>query len=212
MHYSLLHLFFVFMYVGAFTIGGGMVAITLMQQVLVGTILTGEEFFNMVAISESTPGPIGINIATYVGFSQYGVLGAIVTTAGEVLPSIVCIIIISHFFMKFHDKPVVLSAFSTLRPATTGMIMVAALGVFTVSLMNTDGQSVFQAVRGAVTGGDVATVGWLLRLRLAMTGVARLFVWRGMIYYVIATVVLFRTKLHPVAVIAAGAVWGAVVL
>lgn len=201
MHYSLLHLFFVFVYVGAFTIGGGMMAITLMQQVLVGTILTGEEFFNMVAISESTPGPIGINIATYVGFSQYGVLGAIVTTAGEVLPSIICIIIISHFFMKFHDKPVVLSAFSTLRPATTGMIMVAALGVFTVSLMNTGGQSVLQAVRSAVTECDTV-----------LQALARLFVWRGMIYYVIATVVLFRTKLHPVAVIAAGAVWGAVFL
>lgn len=201
MHYSLLHLFFVFVYVGTFTIGGGMMAITLMQQVLVGTILTSEEFFNMVAISESTPGPIGINIATYVGFSQYGVLGSLVTTAGEVLPSIICIIIISRFFMRFHDKPVVLSAFSTLRPATTGMILVAALGVFTVSLMNTGGMSAAEAIKKAVANPNALPA-----------FLAGLFVWRGMIFYALAVFLLFRTKIHPVSVIAAGAVFGALFL
>lgn len=209
MHYSLLHLFFIFVYVGAFTIGGGMMAITLMQQVLVGTILTSEEFFNMVAISESTPGPIGINIATYVGFSQYGVLGALVTTAGEVLPSIICIIIISHFFMKFHDKPIVLSAFSTLRPATTGMILVAALGVFTVSLMDIGGMNAAQVCRAVI---DNATHDGEATLLSILSSLAGLFVWRGMIFYAIAALLLFRTKLHPIAVIAAGAVFGALFL
>src|SRR5574344_648223 len=125
MTYTLFQLFWIFFYVGTFTIGGGLVAITLMKQTLVDKgVITAEAFYNMVAVSESTPGPIGINMATYVGYSQYGVAGGIITTIGEVAPSIICILVIAHFFMKFQDKPVVQSAFSTLRPATTGIILV----------------------------------------------------------------------------------------
>lgn len=196
MTYSLFHLFLVFLYVGTFTIGGGMMAITLMQQALVGTVLSSEEFFNMVAISEATPGPIGINIATYVGFSQYGLAGALVTTAGEVLPSIVCITLIAHFFMKFHDRPCVKAAFSLLRPATTGIILVAALEVFAVALIDTGGASrsaAFAAVH-------------------SLSSLAALIVWKGVAFYILATILLFRTKIHPVAFIALGAVFGALFL
>ena len=87
--YSLFQLFGIFFYIGAFTIGGGLVAVTLMQQTLVDKgVISAEQFYNMVAISESTPGPIGINMATYIGYSQYGVFGGIVTTFGQVLPSV----------------------------------------------------------------------------------------------------------------------------
>ena len=78
---SLLELFFIFFYVGLFTIGGGLVAITLMEETIVARgLISPEQFYNMVAISESTPGPVGVNIATYIGYELYGVFGAIVTS------------------------------------------------------------------------------------------------------------------------------------
>lgn len=183
---------------GTFTIGGGLVAITLMQQALVDTgVVTAEQFFNMVAISEATPGPIGINMATYVGFSQYGVVGALVTTAGEVLPSIVCIIIVARLFMKVHDSPWVKSAFSTLRPATTGVILVAALRVFTVALVNAD-------VLGSITSAQFLQLGTLV------STIRSLFMWRGVVFYAVAVAALFRTKLHPIILVACGALFGIV--
>ncbi|MBQ9630095.1 MAG: chromate transporter [Treponema sp.] len=186
--YTLLQLFFIFFYVGLFTIGGGLVAITLMQQMLVEKgVITATQFYNMVAISESTPGPIGINMATYIGYSQYGVLGGIVTTMGQVLPSIICIVIIAHFFMKMHDKPIVKSAFSILRPATTGIIMVAAFQVFCVALIRSPES--FSELLKLVT--------W-----------KNLFVWQSLAFYVLALLILLKTKLHPVFVIALGALFG----
>ena len=80
----------------------------------------------MVAISESTPGPIGINMATYVGYELYGVWGGIVTTLGTVLPSLLVIIAIAMFFGSFQEKRGVKAALYGLRAGTTGMIAVAA--------------------------------------------------------------------------------------
>ena len=89
---TLLELFGTFFYIGLFTIGGGVVAITLMQQTIVSKgIISLDQFYNMVAISESTPGPLGTNMATYIGYKLYGVPGALVTTIGEALPSIIII-------------------------------------------------------------------------------------------------------------------------
>ena len=134
---SLLELFFIFFYIGLFTIGGGLVAITLMKQLIVDRgLISSELFVNMIAISESTPGPIGVNMATYIGNQFYGVLGGCVTTLGEILPSIICILIIARLFTKFQEKPLVKAAFLTLRPATSGLILVAALQVFEVALLN----------------------------------------------------------------------------
>ena len=71
MEVSLIELFFIFFYVGLFTIGGGLVAITLMEETIVSRgLISPEQFYNMVAISESTPGPIGVNMATYIGYKN----------------------------------------------------------------------------------------------------------------------------------------------
>ena len=185
---SLFQLFWIFFYIGAFTIGGGLVAVTLMQQTLVDKgVISAEQFYNMVAISESTPGPIGVNMATYIGYSQYGVFGGIVTTLGQVLPSVICILIIAHFFMKFHDTPLVKAAFSTLRPTTTGIILVAAIQVFIVALMNTP-----------FSFASLSTLeGW-----------KNLFVWPSVAFYIAALIVLMKTKIHPVFVMLLGAVFG----
>jgi chromate transporter len=181
---GLVKLFATFFYVGLFTIGGGLVAITIMYEPIVGAgYITSEEFYNMVAISESTPGPIGINMATYVGFKLFGVLGGIVTTVGTVLPSLIVILIIAKFFGAFHEKPLVKAVFSGLKPATSGMIAVAALKVLAITVVT---PSAF-AARGAL---------------FDCINFAQLF------FFCAACGVLFGTKLHPLFIVLAGAVFG----
>lgn len=133
---SLFSLFWVFFYIGLFTIGGGQVAITLMQEVLVDKgIISPEKFFNMVAISESTPGPIGINMATYIGCELYGVMGGILVTLATVLPSFIIILVIAKFFDKYQEKPLVKSVFTCIRPVSAGLIAVAAYEVLKISVI-----------------------------------------------------------------------------
>lgn len=186
---GLLCLVAVFFYVGLITVGGGLVALTVMQQVLVDEfrLVSPEMFYNMVAISESTPGPIGINMATYVGTELYGVGGGIATTLGQVAPSIICILIIAKFFGAFAERAGVKAAFSTLRPAVTGVIAVAAVNVLRIALVRLDGFVL----------SDVST--WQnASLSLPNT-----------LFYAAALAVLSRTKLHPIFVVAAGGVYGA---
>ena len=133
---TLLELLWTFFYIGLFTIGGGQVAITLMYEPLVGGgLISGEQFYNMVAVSESTPGPIGINMATYVGCELYGVMGGILVTFATVLPSLVIIIVIAKFFDKYQEKPLVKSVFTCIRPVSAGLIAVAAYEVLKISLI-----------------------------------------------------------------------------
>ena len=188
---GLLCLVGLFFYIGAITIGGGLVAITVMHQLLVDrfALISNDLFYNMVAISESTPGPMGINMATYIGTELYGAGGGIVTTAGQVLPSIICIVIIARFFGKFADKAGVKAAFSTLRPAVTGVVAVAAAQVFILAL---------------------------LRLPPSVSDFAHLDAWKNLvivpnfIFYLVACVLLFKTKIHPLFFVAAGAIFGVI--
>lgn len=133
---TLLELLWTFFYIGLFTIGGGQVAITLMYDPLVGGgIISGEQFYNMVAVSESTPGPIGINMATYIGCELYGILGGILVTLATVFPSLVIILVIAKFFDKYQEKPLVKSVFTCIRPVSAGLIAVAAYEVLKISLI-----------------------------------------------------------------------------
>lgn len=133
---TLLELLWTFFYIGLFTIGGGQVAITLMYEPLVGGgILSGEQFYNMVAVSESTPGPIGINMATYVGCELYGVIGGILVTLATVLPSLIIILVIAKFFDKYQEKPIVKSVFTCIRPVSAGLIAVAAYEVLKIAII-----------------------------------------------------------------------------
>lgn len=133
---TLLELLWTFFYIGLFTIGGGQVAITLMYEPLVGGgIISGEQFYNMVAVSESTPGPIGINMATYIGCELYGVMGGILVTLATVFPSLVIILIIAKFFDKYQEKPLVKSVFTCIRPVSAGLIAIAAYEVLKISLI-----------------------------------------------------------------------------
>jgi len=184
---SLLELFLIFFYIGTFTIGGGLVAISMMKQLIVDRgLMDAETFVNMVAVSESTPGPIGINMATYIGNQFYGIPGGIVTTAGQVLPSLICILIIARLFAKFHEKPVVNSAFLTLRPATAGLVLIATLQILEVALFNVS----------------------LTITALSSTPVTEIFRWKSMIVYGISLVLLFKFKVHPLWLVFTGAVFG----
>ncbi len=120
----LLKLYFIFFKIGLFSVGGGLATLPFLQQEIVLKYgwITSEELMNMIAISESTPGPIGINTATYVGYSTAGVFGGLMATLGMVTPSIIIIVIIAHYFAKFSEEPLVKSAFYGIRPAVAGLI------------------------------------------------------------------------------------------
>ena len=125
-----------FFLTGLFAIGGGLAAIPIMEQFFVDTgVISSEMFYNMVAISESTPGPIGVNMATYIGFEKFGVLGGILTTLSLVLPSFVIILIIAKTFFAIADKPLVKNALYGIRAAVCGLIACAAWSVLCVTVI-----------------------------------------------------------------------------
>ena len=127
---SFLHLFFTFLKIGLFTIGGGYAMIPLIQSEVLGKgWLTQQQLVDFIAVSESTPGPFAINIATFVGMKTYGVLGALATTTGVILPSFVIILLIAKFFLTFRQNRYVQAALSGLRPAVIGLIIAAAYSV-----------------------------------------------------------------------------------
>lgn len=135
MQYAIL--FYEFFKVGLFSIGGGLATLPFLYALAdkypwFTTKMVGD----MIAISESTPGPIGINMATYAGFQNSGVLGAFIATVALVFPSVVIIIIISKFLTKFRESEYVNKLFSTIRPTVTGMIGAAGFGVIVQSLFN----------------------------------------------------------------------------
>ena len=189
---SLLQLAFTFFYIGLFTIGGGQVAITLMQQAIVSAgLISQEQFYNMIAISESTPGPIGINMATYIGYELYGVPGALIVTGAQVLPSIIIILIIARFLKSFKDNQYVKGSLEFLRPVTTGLILVPVIQVIMFTLINPP------ETLSALTTPE----GWKTLFNLIpITG------------YAVFTLLLFKVKAHPILVIILGAVFGMIFL
>ena len=134
----LLRLFWEFFKIGLFAVGGGMATIPFLYDLSDRTgWFTHTQLADMIAISESTPGPIGVNMATYVGYEMSGIPGSIFTTLGFVAPSIIIIIIVSLFLQKFRENRYVESAFYGLRPASTAMVAAAGLSVVAITLLNT---------------------------------------------------------------------------
>lgn len=132
---KLLDLFFSFFKIGLFAVGGGPATIPyLMDLTEAKDWYTMKELTNMIAISESTPGPLGINMATYAGFTTAGVAGGIIATLGLVTPSVIVIIIIARFLNNFSENRYVKAAFSGIRPAVTALIAMAVYNLCKVSL------------------------------------------------------------------------------
>ena len=178
-------LFFEFFKAGLFAIGGGMATLPFLYNISDKTgWFTYGQLADMVAISESTPGPMGVNMATYVGFTTAGP-----ATLGLITPSIIVILIIAGFLKAFKTNKYVQNAFYGLRPASTGLIAAAGLSVLSLVLLHKDAF----AASGKIT--DLISI--------------RSIVLLAVLYYF--TAVCKKTKgLHPVAFIAASAVIGVV--
>ena len=132
-----LQLFFEFFKTGLFAIGGGLATLPFLQEMSARTgWFTLTELQDMIAVSESTPGPIGVNMATYCGFTTAGIPGAVIATLGLVMPSFIVILIVAGFLKRFKDSPVVAAAFSGLRPASTALIAAVLLSLFASNFLN----------------------------------------------------------------------------
>ena len=125
---ELLQLFWLFFKIGLFTFGGGYAMIPLMQSEIVGGgMIDAELFVDFIAISESTPGPFAVNMATFIGMNQAGFLGAMFTTFGVILPSFLIILLIASLGSRFLDSKYVKHAFRGLKPAVIGLVLSVAL-------------------------------------------------------------------------------------
>lgn len=183
-----LRLFFEFFKTGLFAIGGGMATLPFLTDMGERTgWFTSAQLADMVAVSESTPGPIGVNMATYVGYNTAGIAGSLVATVGLVAPSIIVILIIAAFLKAFRSNKYVERVFYGIRPASTALIAAAGVSVMLLCLFNVDA---FKA-------------SGLLKDLISVKGVL-LFV----LIWVLTNVVKKIKDLHPICFIALSAVLG----
>ena len=132
-----LRLFYEFFKTGLFAVGGGLATLPFLYDLSDRTgWFSRAQLANMIAIGESTPGPIGVNMATYVGYTTGGIPGAVVATLGLICPSLIIILIIAAFLKAFRDNKYVNAVFYGLRPASTAMVASAGIGVVLLALVN----------------------------------------------------------------------------
>jgi len=178
-----LKLFYEFFKIGLFSVGGGMATIPFLYDLSSRYgWFTVSELTDMIAVAESTPGPIGVNMATYCGFHHAGIPGAVVATLGLVLPSLVIIMVIAMVLNKFRSSAVD-SVFYGLRPASVGLIAAAGFEVAKISLMN---------------------------LGIETSNILNYFNFKSIILAVIIFFAMKKYKLHPLVYIALSAVVGVV--
>ena len=132
----LLKLFFAFIQVGLFSVGGGYAAIPLIQEQIVNIygLMTLEEFSDLITVAEMTPGPISINSATFVGMRIAGVPGALLCTLGCILPSFCICLTLAHFYYKYHTVKGVQVVLGSLRPAVVALIGSAGTSILVLGL------------------------------------------------------------------------------
>lgn len=132
----MLTLFLTFFKIGLFTFGGGYAMIPMItREVLKYEWASQETLTDFIAISESTPGPFAINIATFIGYSKFNMPGAALATLGVILPSFIIILIIAKFFARFSDNKYVKAALSGIRPAVVGLIASATYSIARAQLI-----------------------------------------------------------------------------
>ena len=181
----LLRLFYEYFKVGLFAVGGGMATIPFLEALGTKTgWFTHEELLNMIAVSESTPGPMGVNSATYAGFRAAGILGSLTATFSLVLPSVIVIVLIARALTRFRDSSLVQDGFYGLRPASAGLIFGAMLEVFASSLFHTE---LWNGLSSIVSVLNVPAITFFIVLSFA--------IWKF-------------SKIHPIVFIGVGALFG----
>lgn len=177
-------LFFEFFKIGLFAIGGGMATIPFLRHLSETSGWYSIAFItDMVAISESTPGPIGINMATYAGYHVAGIFGGVIATMGMVLPSIIIVTIVSGYMEKFSHSETLKQAFYGLRPAVTGLIAVACFDIIRLAVFNFEAWTNINKILDVID---------LTKL----------------IYFVLIFYLIKRFKKHPISYIAVSAIVG----
>jgi len=185
-----LRLFFEFFKTGLFAVGGGMATVPFLTDMAEKTgWFTQQQLVDMIAVSESTPGPIGVNMATYVGFATAGILGSIIATLGLITPSVIVILIVAAFLKKFRENKYVDRVFYGVRPASTALIAAAGITILLMCLINVDAWKESYKITDLVSIKAVilAVVIWVLTNKIGAT-----------------------KKLHPLCFIALSAVVGIV--
>lgn len=135
----LLRLFWEFFKTGLFAVGGGMATLPFLYNISDSTgWFTHAQLADMIAVSESTPGPIGVNMATYVGFTTAGIPGAVIATVGLVTPSVIIILLIARVLAAFRQNKYVDAAFYGLRPCSVALIAAAGVMVVKIALFDFD--------------------------------------------------------------------------
>lgn len=179
-------LFYTFFKIGLFAIGGGLATLPFLQELAeTKDWFSTQMLANMVAVSESTPGPIGINMSTYAGFHAGGIPGGIISTLSLVLPSIIICVLIAKVLDRFNDNKYVQSVFSVLRPIVVGLIAAAAYQIFKISILRMD---LYQ---------ETGLPGSLLD-------------WKAAILFVVLFILVMKWKKHPIVFVAIGAAAGIV--
>lgn len=181
-----LSLFFSMLKIGAFTFGGGYAMISFFDHEFVENKkwLDKDEFLNLVTVAESTPGPIAINCATYIGYKKAGILGSVTSTVGMVFPSLAVIYLISLFFDSFIASPVIAAAFGGIRvavvylifsagikmlkkmkkkPLNIAIMSIAGVTMTALTLLSVKFSSVFYVIISGAIGGFIYTVTYLKR-------------------------------------------------
>lgn len=178
---------------GLFAVGGGLATLPFITDMsnVHPDWFTKADIANMVAVSESTPGPIGINMATYVGYHMFGIPGAICTTLSLVLPSFIIICILVKLMDRYSNNRIVKAIFAGLRPAAIGLIAAAGFSVLLIALFpGYSGSTVFD-----------------------MKGLVGLFSWKALVLFAVTMVATQLPKLkdlHPILYIVIAAVVGIV--
>lgn len=179
-----LQLFWAFFKTGLFTVGGGLATLPFLHEISAKYAwFTESQLTDMIAVAESTPGPIGVNMATFAGIHAAGLPGGIVATVSLILPSFLIILLITLLLGKFQENPYVLSVLRILRPTSVGLIGAAVFSILKIALLNPD---------GFATGGLTAVFRWPA---LAIFAVLSFLMWK------------FK-KMHPIVLILLGAVAG----
>ncbi|MGV8905891.1 MAG: chromate transporter [Acetobacterium sp.] len=173
-----LELFITFFKIGFFTFGGGYAMIPLMQQEVVGNQwMTLTELTNVIAISQSTPGPFAVNAATFVGMSMGGLLGALIAAVAVVLPSFIIILIIAKAFTNFQNNKWVQGALFGMRPIVIGLIAAVVFLLMSSELM--------------VSGAEITNLQVLMKS----------LKYKEIIIFASCTFIYFKFKLHPIQLI-----------